>query len=238
MSINYLSLNQLWNCIGITEFSFLNFLKIIFFITFILVNLSLLYLEYLDRENNNYDNENVMQKGIGVEFKKICSALVTGIGVYSALLTIKNEGEKKSNEQNLKNVYDSSFNAIKNLSDKKSSENFSNKLNIDSARRAFNGLGVIRKEKSELVKSIEENNAKVKWDTDTQKDTKSDQETLRLTERLKELDRQEELKLLEIGREITKSVNFANHIAKENDESKILEMINAKKASIFDLDEI
>lgn len=234
----FLSLNQLWNCIGITEFSFLNFLKIIFFITFILVNLSLLYLEYLDRENNNYDNDNVMQKGAGGDFKKICSVLVTGIGVYSALLTIKNEGEKNSNEQNLRNIIDSAYNEVKKISDKSSSEKFIHKLNMDSIRRSFNGLDIIRKEKYELAKSIDDNKAKVKWDTDTQKDTEINQEILRLTERLKELDRQEEIKIKEMGGEITKSENFANHITKEKDESKILDMINAKNSSIFYLDEI
>ena len=48
MIFDVLSLNQIWVCVGITEFSFLTFLKILFFILFLLVNLGLLYSEYLD----------------------------------------------------------------------------------------------------------------------------------------------------------------------------------------------
>ena len=84
-----LSLNWNWNSLDITELSFVGFLKIIFFIFFIILNICLLYSEYLDKKYNYKDNSGshcYMQSGTGaggrgaVDLKKVASYFIVVAG--------------------------------------------------------------------------------------------------------------------------------------------------------------
>lgn len=66
---------------GLTDFSFLFCLKVIFFILFIIVNICLLYCEYQDRKyNNKYASH--LKSGILPELKKIAKDFVYATGVF------------------------------------------------------------------------------------------------------------------------------------------------------------
>jgi hypothetical protein len=240
MDINFFNLNQVWIYIGITEFSFLNFLKIIFFIAFLLVNLSLLYLEYLDKKNNNNNKEKtmVMQKGMGAEVKKICTSLITGLGVYSAILTIKNENRDRLREQKEREAFEIAQNEVRKLKDQNSSNNLIQRIHIDNINKNYNNLDTIRDNRSEVEKAVLAERDKVKWDTDTKNDPETNLVLLRLTNKLKELDRQETTELKDLAQNIKKAQIFAHQISKQEDEVTILDMLNAKKSSVFNLDEI
>lgn len=109
-------------------------------------------------------------------------------------------------------------------------------MNLDSIDRCYKDLDSIRKEKSDLMKVLEEK--KVKFEKGDKSIT---QEMLRIDEMKKvELDLKENQSINELEKNIAKGVNFANEISKENDENKILEKINenVKKSTMFNLDEL
>jgi hypothetical protein len=83
------NLNQLGYNLSLTEFSFLTFLKIIFVILFILLNLGLLYSEYLD--NKNKEKSEYLKCGASGDTKIILNLLILAAGSYSAYITIINE---------------------------------------------------------------------------------------------------------------------------------------------------
>ena len=109
-------------------------------------------------------------------------------------------------------------------------------MNLDSIDRCYKDLDSIRKEKSDLMKVLEEK--KVKFEKGDKSIT---QEMLRIDEMKKvELDLKENQSINELEKNIAKGVNFANEISKENNENKILEKINenVKKSTMFNLDEL
>ena len=80
-------INNIFAWFGLMEFSFLKFLKIIFIILFILLNIGLLYFEYLNNKNNIV----VIKNGISNDIKKIASGILAAASGYSAYITITND---------------------------------------------------------------------------------------------------------------------------------------------------
>jgi len=93
MMTNY-SFNSIKLNFGSTELSFLFFLKIIFFILFILLNIGLIYSEYLDKKQkstNNSPARSHLQAGISPELRRISGQFLAGIGGAASVIAIKNE---------------------------------------------------------------------------------------------------------------------------------------------------
>lgn len=134
-------------------------LKIIFFIFFILVNLGLLYSEYLDNKNkDNFDY--VLKNGIGSELKKIGGAFLLVASTYSTYITIKNEPVEKSKVEEFKKSILDSREEVKKVKDVNSANNFIHKLHLNSIERSHQNLDNIRKEKSDLIKALDEKKVK------------------------------------------------------------------------------
>jgi regulatory protein YycI of two-component signal transduction system YycFG len=57
-------------------------IKIIFFILFLLLNIGLLYSEYLN--NKSYNNNDIMINGMGGEVKKILAVFTSGGAAYAS----------------------------------------------------------------------------------------------------------------------------------------------------------
>nr|WGO76445.1 hypothetical protein [Lentinula edodes] len=109
-------------------------------------------------------------------------------------------------------------------------------MQFNGIERSFHNLDNIRKEKSDLMKVIEEK--KVKFEKGDKSIT---QEMIRKDELKKiELESNENKGTVELNKAIEKGVNFSKDISKEKDDSKILELINenVKKSTMFDLDEL
>ena len=95
------SLNTLWISLGLTGFSFLSCLKIIFFLIFIFLNIFLFYIESLDRKYKNINNPESHLKSSPVpELIKISNSVIIGIGVLSGIITIRNEYKHQVNLEN------------------------------------------------------------------------------------------------------------------------------------------
>lgn len=204
MIFDVLSLNQIWVCVGITEFSFLTFLKILFFILFLLVNLGLLYSEYLD--NINKDNSNYVldpqKNGIGSELKKIGGLFLATASGYSARITIKNELVVNNKEEEFRKEILYLKNEVKRVGDVKSGDNYNfiQKMQFNGIERSFHNLDNIRKEKSDLMKVIEEK--KVKFEKGDKSIT---QEMIRKDELKKiELESNENKGMVELNKAIEK----------------------------------
>ncbi len=226
------SLILIWESTGITYFSILGFFKIIFLILFLLINLGLLYSEYL--ENKNKDNPNYIKNGIGSELKKIATTFISAASLYSAFITIKNEHQKIEKEAEFRKEISKANEATKKISDEKTANNFSHRLNLERIEKDYNELDKIIKAKSELTKTIQEK--KVNFERG---DKSISQEMIRNEEmKIVELVLLEDKAKNTMQKNIAKGVKFSKEVSNENNESKILEMINEKKSTIFDLDDL
>jgi hypothetical protein len=89
---------------GLTEFSFLFCLKLIFFIIFIFLNICIIYTAYLDRKYTNINNPEPYLKSSSMtpELKKFATQAVVGMGILSGLITIKNEDIKQEKKEALR----------------------------------------------------------------------------------------------------------------------------------------
>jgi len=102
---NIFSLKNFGFSLGITNFSFIFCLKVIFFIIFIILNICLIYTEYLDRKYTNIKNpESHLKSGLTPELQRIAKKVIVGIGLLSGLITIKNEYKNKQDLEEIKAV--------------------------------------------------------------------------------------------------------------------------------------
>lgn len=232
-----ISLNQIWACLGITDLSFLAFFKISFTIFFILINLGLLYSEFLDNKNN-IGPEPFIKMGVGSELKKIGYVFIASVSAYATYFTIKSEHAKQNDVEVLKNALKSAQDGSKRVADDQTSANFSQKLHWNTLERGISDLEKIRFEKSNLMKEIEATKENENLLSIAAIDI--NEEILRKLETTtNNLERSEEGVLSELKKSIEAGTKFTNSISKENNDIEILKMINdVKKSSVFDLDEI
>jgi hypothetical protein len=107
-------------------------------------------------------------------------------------------------------------------------------LNLERIEKDYNELDKIIKAKSELTKTIQEK--KVNFERG---DKSISQEMIRNEEmKIVELVLLEDKAKNTMQKNIAKGVKFSKEVSNENNESKILEMINEKKSTIFDLDDL
>jgi len=130
------NLNQLWYNLGLTEFSFLVFFKIIFLILFILLNLGLLYSEHLD--NKNKENFKYLKCGVSGEVKKILGSFLTAATAYSTYITIRNDSRDNKKLEEYQQYYLKAKEETNKFKDVNLFNNLSHKLHYDSIDRSFN----------------------------------------------------------------------------------------------------
>lgn len=239
-----LNLNEFWHSISIfiTNISFIGSLKIIFFIFFVLLNIGLLYYEYLENKNKEKQgSETHTYKHAGpghtMEYKRIATNFFAAVGLLSSYITIKNEIIRTAKEAEYKEVIANTAKAVKKISNEQSKNNFLQKMHFERINGTYDGVSKILTEKSELVKSIEENNASFEL---TGKSIYK--ETVRLQEmQLALLNLEQHRKMTELGEDILSGSKFSEAISQETDENKILALINEddiKKSSILEIDDI
>lgn len=135
-NMNIFNLNQFWDNLGYTQFSFLSFFKIILIILFIILNLSLLYLEYLDnKEKENFES---LKCGVSGEVKKILGSFLTAATAYSTYITIRNEVRDNNKLEEYKQFYLKAKEETNKFKDINLSNNLSNKLHYYSIDKSFN----------------------------------------------------------------------------------------------------
>lgn len=169
--ISNCSLNSLWLGLGITDISFLRLLQIIFFAIFLVLNICLIYIEYLDKKSKIKDNSKYLQSGPTPNsaiphLKRYSAYFLAGAAALSSMITIKNEVLTLSNNAQALETYTQNYEKIieaKNkIIDQKTAENMYNRLNIGSAHRTLTEAIIIRDERSELQKSISKDLEKYK----------------------------------------------------------------------------
>ena len=220
---------------GLTELSFLGFLKIIFFILFLLLHIGFLYFEYLDiNSKKNSDSHHYMQSNLLDHIKKAAAYFLSGAGGASSYITITNEYQRKQTENLIKENLAKSKEELKKVENEQVSNNMHHKLHIDRIDRTHKNLTDIKKEKSELMRLIEENKAKHK----TGSALISTADLRKAESRVQLLDLAEKRVDIELNQDITCGVKFATEIKKQTEEKNLLNLINedVHKSTIFDFD--
>ena len=213
----------------ITYLSLLHFLKFTLLILFLLVNLVLLYYEYLDRKHSP---DYLIIGGIPSEIKKIASNFFIAISALSAGITIKEEYHKikkvaeTSNQEIDKNV---------NNNNKLIAENFRHKLNLANIVNSNEECKKLELEKSELQKTLNEKT--VKFNSGDKKITKNFVELEEITSLLAKKDEEIAGANVKLRGEIEIGKKSSLEISKL-DNSEVEKTINEKKSSIFNLDEL
>jgi hypothetical protein len=257
-----ITLNSLWYSLGLTEFSFLGFLKIIFIIFFIFLHIYLLYSEFLkieQKEKENLETLSYVQAGTAPELKKIATYILGTVSLYASLITINDHYTKKNKEEILNQKIDTINDKFQRVQDGNTVINYKQKSHLDSIARGYKELEEIRLERSKLKKEIEETesnpdplttNSKLKQQILENKDKakfKEDYNEHEFTDKIRSaksqdflLKLQEERAETALKKDIDTAVKFNTWVSEEKDGQKILDTINEyiKKSSILNLDDI
>lgn len=244
-SNNFVSLNSIWSSIGLTDWTFVSFLKVIFFILFIILNIALWYLEYLDLTyKNKLESPQYMESkpSPNIEhIKKAVAIFAASAGLYSSYITIKNEHLYQQQTVAFKIQLANAKEVTTKITKEQDALNFHHKINIDNIARGTDKLLRVRREKSDLMKRIEENKTKfTEGKTNSKLNLKELTEVIRKDESsLTSLDREENRVVSDLKQGVDSGLKFAKEISKETDESKNLKLINEdiKKSAIFDYDD-
>jgi hypothetical protein len=233
------SLNSIWNGLGITEISFFRFVQLIFFTIFIVLNIWLIYNEYLKKRSKIKDQSDLkyLQSGstsnLVPQLKKVTTYFLGGLGALSGYITIKNK-YRNNKEAEYQNLLAISQAEIKKIGDKSVMTNMYSRMNIDRIDRTFKEVQTVRKERSKLQKEIDEDMEKYRQTGDK---TFESQASAKIT-RDRSFERVESRTTKELEKDIENGTKFSNEINKETDEEKILAKINEdiKKSSMLGVD--
>lgn len=236
--VKIFSLSSIWDSIGISNLSCLGFLKVVFLVIIVVLNIGLLYLESLEIKSKSTDKTPYMQSGSGTgsRLKRIAGQVSFCIGVYSGYITIRNDRTYQKNSEQFRNELEKAKLEAKEAADEKTAINFTQKMHIDGLERSFQKANKLRSEQSELRKFIEDNKATAKFKSGD--DERFLAEISRAELRLFALDREEERAQSDLKLEIEKTQRFATEISGETEDQKILALVNEdfKKSTILDLD--
>jgi hypothetical protein len=227
---NFFSLNDIWKGLGITDFSFLAFLKIIFLIFFILVNITLFYFEFLENENKSQsDLIYYKENGFGATSKKILSGFVVVAGGYSSYLTIRDEYRNKKYLDEVRAEMIQKSEAcdkdIKSALDRETAQALSHRLHLDRMHRAFIDSTNAEYMKKSLEESIKNYKARL-----ANGDTSVTPQIIQTKEyELADWSRQVIIAKNELKISIDNGLKYSDEVLKETDESKILAKINKDK---------
>lgn len=242
-TFKFINFNSILDSLGITELSFLGFVKIIFLIIFITLNLCLLYIESLDAKHTNKDISH-MKSGMTPELKRLVKYFISGVGLYASYIAIKNEHKDtakeakllKQKEADLAEFTNKAALEVKQIANVRIANNFANKLHLNSIQRTVEKVTKNKEEQTELHKAIKEQ--KVQWEND--KDSKLLQGIEVLEVKLEALIVEGNRAESELIQDVARGVKYSEEISKETDEAKILAILNEdiKKSSILDLEEL
>jgi len=153
--------NSIFSCLEISEISLLRKLQIIFFVLFVILNMCLIFIEYLEQKSKK-DKPKYLKSGSGnmvSHLKKYSTYFFVGVGALSSLITIKNEYISKAKYDKLHEEWtqskESGIAELKKVEDKLVLNNMYTRMNYTSLDLTFQELKGIRTEKSELSKSVE-----------------------------------------------------------------------------------
>jgi len=232
---------------GITEISPLKIILIIFSVIFVILNMVLFYLEFLELEYKNkeiapsYMGSGVGSSGIVAQLKRIGTLFTGSVGLYASVLTIKDAFSKRNREDDLNKEVEKVTSELENCKNDHTVTNFKWGLQLDSIQRSNAALGKLENEESTLMKIIK----------DKQTDFSQTEVNLSPIERInkyaeiKRLETQREALALaktrakeELKKDVENGVKFSNYICNEPDEEKAIKKINEgiNKASIIDFD--
>jgi hypothetical protein len=152
--------------LGLTEFSILSCLKLIFFLIFIFLNIFLFYTESLDRKYKNINLESHLQSGLGPEFIKLSHRAVLVIGVLSSIITIKNEYNNHVNlaaklaekVAEVKSLEEKLVETAKQATNERTALNFIHKLHMTRIKNDVSILIQCEEERSEILERVKERN--------------------------------------------------------------------------------
>jgi hypothetical protein len=156
---NFISLKALGVNMDFTDFKILGYLNIFFLILFVLLNIGLLYTEYLDRKYNNIESQQYLKSGLP-ELKKIAKQFVIGIGIVSGVITIKNEYRNQEEIAALKAktiaLLAKAAEDAKKATNKETSTNFIHKMNLANINNNISDYLDKDKKSSKIRETIKE----------------------------------------------------------------------------------
>jgi hypothetical protein len=148
---------------GLTEFSFLFCLKLIILIIYILLNICLLYTEYLEiKSKKKYNPDTHLKSSLVPELKRIAKNFIISVGVISSTITVKNEYVKQETKATLKEQVRAALalaraeEEAKKTKNEETANNFIHKLNITNISQSYAIEEEAEEEESELKKAIKE----------------------------------------------------------------------------------
>lgn len=130
---------------GITDFSLIFCLKLIFFIIFIFLNICLFYTEYLDRKFTNIKNPDThLKSGLTPELQRIAKNVLAGIGLISGFITIKNEFKTQQELEEVRAhaqaILAQAAEDTKKAATTQTANNFIHKLHITNIQNSFSDV--------------------------------------------------------------------------------------------------
>ena len=249
------NLNSFWSEYSPTDLSFLRWIQIIFFFIYIVLNIWLIYIEYLDKKTQNKDNSKYLQSGSGnpqilPHVRRYSSYILAGIAALSSIITVKNEYITKTKTQkaleDYQNYLDKATEEIKNNEDQKTAQQMLSRLHQYSSVSSFNTVNLIRGKRSEIKTKISEAKKKFEDENPGSKFWEAKPGNKYLDE-IKAAEREDQRLELEENRAfkdlqltLENGKKYAEEVSKESDEKKILDKINEEinKASFFDLEKL
>ena len=218
-----------------TDLSFLRIFNVIFFILIIILNLGLLYSEYLDFKNKKND---YVTAGVGNDIKKLSSILVAMISGVYGIITIKKEYDDRKKESTFQEGYEKIKSNIREIKAKNENNNVSQHLNLNSIEKSFEFYENIVFKKKTLIEKIQEKESLAEKMLD-ENSKKKLLEEISIMKRDKEALIVEELNSLsELNTDIKKGVDFSNEVKNQSDD-EIMDKINnnISKSMVLNLDE-
>ena len=240
-AINKNSLNSIWVNSGISDFSILFCLKIFFFTLFIIFNIWLVYIEYLDKKETLIYNT-PLQSGLHPTIQRAAKGILYGLGAVSGFIAIKNEyldltkeSTKKAIEAKIAQIISDLIQARKHgdeITDTQIRANFFHKVRYKALEINIGEIREIINEESELIQILKAQ--RIDW-------SKSQDPNLLgaivLGEaKLKRIALTKEKKFEELNQDVKIGQKFVDVMCKQTDEKKVIAMLtdeDIKNSVIF-----
>lgn len=245
ISSNSSSLNSIWIDLGISQFSILFWIKVVFLFIFLALNIWFLYLEYLNSKHQQLINPKIaLQASTLPELQKIAKQVLFGLGGLGSIITIKNEvydkimlAKREAELQKYKEKLEDATVTAKKVTSARTAENLNTKWNLEGINKQIDIVVKYQEEETELRQLINENKKNVDWSNNPTLRGK-----IRLTESsLQEIEIKKNRALAELNQDIKNASKLSEEICQGTDEKTILAKINGDdihKSMLFNLDEL
>jgi hypothetical protein len=137
----------MWYNLGITDFSFIHVLQIIFFVIFIILNICLVYIGYKNKKSSIKNKPEFLLSGpssnsIAPILRTYTGYFLASITALSGLITVKNEFDKWEIQKKAIEEYKKNNEKLTSentdLKTKSVIENLNNKLHLGSVKCTLN----------------------------------------------------------------------------------------------------